>query len=59
MKRARRYAATFLLTCLYLGLTPLALLHAFLDCTLDRFDPYIESLEVIANDDPEQPEIAE
>jgi hypothetical protein len=51
MKRARRYAATFLLTCLYLGLTPLALLHAFLDCALDRFDPYIESLEVIANDE--------
>ena len=51
MKRVRRYAATFLLTCLYLSLTPLALLHAFLDCALDRFDPYIESLEAIANDD--------
>jgi hypothetical protein len=51
MKRVRRYAATLLLTCLYLGLTPLAMLHAFLDWMLDRCEPYIESLETIANDD--------
>jgi hypothetical protein len=51
MKRARGYAAGFLLTFLYLGLTPLAMIHAFLDWMLDRCEPYMESLEVIANDD--------
>jgi hypothetical protein len=51
MKRARRYAAGFLFICLYLSLTPLAMLHAVLEWVLDRFDPYIERLGAIANDE--------
>jgi hypothetical protein len=51
MKRARRCAAESLLTFLYLALTPLAMLHAFLDWMLDRCEPYMQSLEVIANDE--------
>jgi hypothetical protein len=51
MKRVRRYAAGLLFICLYLTLTPLAMLHAVLEWVLDRCEPYIESLEVIANDE--------
>jgi len=51
MKRARRYAAGFLFICLYLSLTPLAMLHAFLEWVLDRCVPFVVSLEAIANDD--------
>ena len=51
MKRARRYAAGFLFCCLYVALTPLAMLHAFLDWMLDRCEPYMESLEAIADDE--------
>jgi hypothetical protein len=51
MKRLRRYAAGFLFICLYLSLTPLALLHAVLEWVLDKCQPYVVSLEVIANDD--------
>jgi hypothetical protein len=51
MKRARRYAASFLFVCLYLALAPLAILYALLDWALGRCEPYLESLETIANDD--------
>ena len=51
MKRARRYAAGFLFICLYLCLTPVSMLHAVLEWVLDRCEPYIESLEIMANDE--------
>ena len=51
MKRARRLAAGFLFICLYLSLAPLAMLHAVLEWVLDRFEPFVVSLEAIANDD--------
>ena len=51
MKRARRYAATFLLICLILVLAPLAMLHHALDWVLGRCEPFVRDLEAIANDD--------
>jgi hypothetical protein len=51
MKRTRRYAARTVLFVLLVAASPFGMLHAFFDWMLDRFDPYIESLEAIANDD--------
>ena len=60
MKRARRYAARTALFVLLVAASPFAITKIFADALFDFVvNPMLDGLEVIADDDPEQPEIAE